>query len=418
MTSSPGRVAGNGTSTPSKTKENSANPPTTAAFAPASSYTSPAAKQRSTVLLQRTSPLLIATPPSITRALAFSHPFILPLNKFIGLVSWTSGDPWESFLLVAGFWALVLYGDVIIRWAGPIVVVLGMMLGMYSRRYSPLSSTGRVGGEQNGHTRKGAESTMKHQKSLDEIVDTLSAFTARSHVLIEPFLRLTDFLSTQMTATSSSTRPALTTLFVRILFLTPIWILMTLPPFRIITTRRVVLAVGTLILTWHSRPARVCRIVLWRSRLIRRLSSAVTGLSLGSDPSTQHSPMGTKPPLPARKAQQAAANSVASNTLAEQTGVRFTFVVFENQRRWLGLGWTHSLLAYERGAWTDEQLNPSDSTEHFKLPEVETGTAHWRWVPGSEWQVEGAGKGKKGDNADGWIYYDTKVIAVARDIAL
>ena len=35
--------------------------------------------------------------------------------------------------------------------------------------------------------------------------------------------------------------------------------------------------------------------------------------------------------------------------------------------------------------------------------------AHWRWVPWSEWQVEGAGKGKTGDNVHGWIYYDTKV---------
>lgn len=414
MNSSPAKVLGIGSSAASKGKEiSSSNPQTTAAFAPSPSYTPPAAKQRSTILVHRKSPLLIATPPSITRALAFSHPFILPLNKLIGLVSWTSGDPWESFLLVAGFWALVLYGDDIMRWAGPVVVVVGMMLGMYSRRYSPLSSTGWTGEKQNGNAKNAAESKMKHQKSLDEIVDTLSMFTSRCNVLVEPLLELTDFLSTQMTATSASTRPALTTLLVRITIVTPLWILMTLPPLRIITTRRVVLAAGTLILTWHSRPARVSRIILWRSRLIRRISSAVTGLSFSGDRSTQPSPKGANPPLPPRRTQHAKANSIASNAHAEPSGVRFTFVAFENQRRWLGLGWTHSLLAYERAAWTDEQLNPSDSTENFKLPEVENGPAHWRWVPGSEWQVEGAGKGKTSDNTNGWIYYDTKVFTTA-----
>lgn len=418
MSSSPARVVGTGSSTPSKGKENSSssNPQTTAAFAPSPSATSPAGKQRSTLLVHRKSPLLIATPPSITRALAFSHPFILPLNKLVGLVSWTSGDPWESFLLVAGFWAVVLYGDSIMRWAGPVVVVIGMMVGMYSRRYSPLSSTGWTGEKQNGNLKNAAESKMKHQKSLDEIVDTLLMFTSRCNVLVEPLLQLTDFLSTQMTATSASTRPALTTLFVRITIVTPLWILMTLPPHRIITTRRVVLTAGTLILTWHSRPARVTRIILWRSRLIRRISSAITGLSFSGDRSAQPFPKSANPPLPPRKGktQHAAANSIASQAQTESSGVRFTFVVFENQRRWLGLGWTHSLLAYERAAWTDEQLSPSDSTENFKLPEIGNGSARWRWVPGSEWQVEGAGKGKTGNHNNGWIYYDTKVIIITR----
>lgn len=409
--SSPARVVGiNASSTPSQSKENSSsNSQTTAAFAPSPSSTTPTGKQRPPTLVHRKSPLLIATPPSITRALAFSHPFILPLNKLIGLISWTSGDPWESFLLVAGFSALVLYGDSIMRWAGPMVVVVGMMIGMYSRRYSPLSSTGWTGEKQNGNNT--VESKMKHQKSLDEIVDTLAMFTSRCNVLVEPLLELTDFLSTQMTATSASTRPALTTLFVRITLVTPLWILLTLPPHRIITTRRVVLTAGTLILTWHSRPARVTRILLWRSRLIRRISSAITGLSFSgpNPPSSQ----GVNPPLPPRKgqSQHSAASSIASQAQAESSGVRFTFVVFENQRRWLGLGWTHSLLAYERAAWTDEQLNPSDSTETFKVPEIENGSARWRWVRGTEWQVEGAGKGKTGKQSDGWIYYDTKVIS-------
>src|SRR6266536_943994 len=105
---------------PSNPKPNyDPNPPTVAAFSPTTlSGTSIATKQRSTIIVHKKSPLLVATPPQVTRALAYSHPFVLPLNKLAGLLSWSSGDPWESFLLVAGFWAITLYGDDIVRWAG------------------------------------------------------------------------------------------------------------------------------------------------------------------------------------------------------------------------------------------------------------------------------------------------------------
>ena len=406
MASSPVRGSDTG---PGKSKDD-LNPPTTAAFSPASGSSSPATRQRSTILVHRKSPLLIATPPTITRALAFSHPFILPLNKIVGLITWTSGDPWESFLVVAGFWAIAIYGDIITRYAGPLMIVVLVILGMYSRRYSPLSSSGWTG-EKLKDPKEKSEGNMKHQKSLDEIVETLTVFTSRCNTLLEPFMQLTDFLSTQRTATSATTRPALTTLFIRILLISPLWIGLSLPPLYILTTRRVILAIGTVMLSWHSRPARVTRTLLWRSRFVRRVASVVTGLSIGNRPHVTVTPRkGAPPPLPPRhRSQHDVANSLAGHGHADSLGVRFTFVVFENQRRWLGLGWTYSLLAYERTPWTDEHLNPSDPKDSFKLPEVDNGNAKWRWVPGSEWQVEGGGKNRASTGADGWIYYDNKV---------
>ncbi|KAL8954584.1 MAG: hypothetical protein Q9183_007035 [Haloplaca sp. 2 TL-2023] len=248
---------------------------------------------------------------------------------------------------------------------------------------------------------------MKHQKSLDEIVEILTIFTSRCNAMWEPFLSLTDFLSTQQTATSATTRPALTSLFIRILFLSPFWFILTLTPIRIITARRVLLTTGTLILTWHSRPARVTRTILWRSVTIRHAASLITGLTLVSDTRKSSHKKRPPPPLPPRhKSQEVVADAMAKNPQA--TGVRFTFIVFENQRRWLGLGWTHSLLAYERAPWTDEHLNASNSKENFRLPEIDGASAKWQWVPGSEWKVEGSGKGKTSEEVDGWIFYDNK----------
>ena len=395
------------------------NPPTYATFSPANlGQATPQTKLRSAILVHQKSPLLAATPPQITRVLAYSHPFILPLNKLVALITWTTGDPWESFLLVASFWAVVMYGDAITRYAGPIIVVSGLILGMYTRRYSPLSSTGWTGEKgQRGHKRVESDSNINHHKSLEEIVETLKLFTSRCNILLDPFLVMTDFLSTQRTATSATTRPALTVLFIRILFVLPLWILLTLPPFYILSTKRVVLAVGSVILSWHSRPARVTRTIMWRSRTVRRICVFITGLDFGDFIPADKAGAPALPPR--KKSTQEIAASLAAKRRPESTGVRFTFSIYENQRRWLGIGWTSSMLAYERGSWTDEHLNPIPPKDYFELPEVDGGHSRWRWVQGSVWKIEGAEKDRKADKSvtreeDGWIYYDNKVCCALR----
>ena len=409
MTFSPSKVSEKGSSN-SRGDQDYSSTTTTAAFSPQSGYGPSSSRARTTVLMSQKSPLLVATPPTVTRALAFSHPFILPLHKLLGLISWTSGDPWESFLLVSGFWAVVLYGDTVILWAGPVILATAVILAMYSRRFSPLSTRPPP----SKHKREPSESSVKHQESLEEIVNTLTEFTFRCNTLLEPFIQLTDTLSIQQTATSASTRSSLVKLLYRMLLVTPFWMIFALSPMQIITTRRIVLFIGTVLLSWYSRPARVSREILWRSQTIRHITSVITGLHLlGSSSSTK----------PAHNLQKPkSSSSTISSSSTAQTGARFTFTVYENQRRWIGLGWTSSLLTYERAAWTDEHLNPSLPKDEFQLPEVTnhhdiSHRATWRWVAGSKWQVEGgdgsdvSGKGgsRRGRGDDnGWIYYDNK----------
>ncbi|KAK4248092.1 integral peroxisomal membrane peroxin-domain-containing protein [Corynascus novoguineensis] len=471
--------------------------PTYASFSPATlsstAWGATSAAKRSTILVHQKSPLLLATPPQITRALAYSHPFLLPLNRLVGLLTWTTNDPWESFLLLTAFWATVLYGDVVVRLAGPLVLVLVLIAGMYGRRFSPLSSSGwsepglgtadgtavasdakstkaarrtknlsvdglpekngkggngsAKGGGTSGHTRNQSSTSeatnTRHQKTLDEIVETLREFTARCNILLEPLLELTDFLSTQRTPTSATTRPALTTLFVRILLCIPFWILLTLPPLRIITTRRVVLILGTILLTWHARVIRVTRVILWRSVTVRRVLSLVTGLQFEgtTKPSSDASAAATADPTTSSATPSSKTKSTFPSVMSRKgreseltkalrragggrgTGVRFTFIIYENQRRWVGLGWTTSLFAYERPAWTDEHNNAVPPLGEFALPEVEDGSnMRWQWVEGSRWRVDGVPDEAvaTGDDDDaewdydgpggrmGWVYYDNK----------
>lgn len=332
--------------------------------------------------------------------------------------------------MVAAFWAVTLYGSVIVRYASPLLSVVLLILGMYSRRYSPLSSTSATG-EKHEHKRRSSETPSSQHKSLDEIVDNMQQFTTRCNILLDPFIAMTDFLSTQRTPTSATTRPALTTLFIRILLVTPLWILLTLPPLYILTPRRVILVAGTIVLTFHSRPARVSRVILWRSVFLRRLLAFITGLHFDTSLSN------TSSVLPALTRSKSASHvhanefaTTATKKRAATSGIRFTFILYENQRRWIGLGWTTSLFAYERSPWTDEHLNPAPSKDEFELPDVEGGHARWRWVNGSSWQIEEQGGKKRSRSSStkndssvksssskqtdavadggGWIFYDNK----------
>ena len=421
-----------------------ATPPVYAAFSPSSSSHSSKHHARTTLLVHQKSPLLVATPPQITRALAYSHPFISPISRFLGLVSWSTNDPWESFLLVCAFWAVVLYGDLIVRTSSPLLVGVGLILGMYNRRFSPLSSTGWATPQSpkpvsesserpQKRTHKETQGATSHHRSLDEIVATMQTFTTRCNILLEPFLTLTDFLSTQHTATTATTRPALTALFTRLVIVAPIWWALSLSPFRLVTTRRVVLTIGTLVLSWHSRPARVSRVILWRSKTVRRAAELITGLTF-SKPAGK----GGSSAQDADKTAAAASAVIAKQGGKKKEGIRFTFALYENQRRWLGIGWTHSTLSYERAAWTDEYLNPVPSKDSFHLPDVPGGLAKWRWFLDSAWTVaddssksereaaarkraasggQANGKhtptseatpGEEDEEDKGWIYYDNK----------
>ncbi|KAL3956107.1 hypothetical protein ACCO45_008953 [Purpureocillium lilacinum] len=364
--------------------------------------------RRSTILVHQKSPLLLATPPQVTRALAYSHPFLLPLNKFVGLLTWSTGDPWQSFLLLSAFWAVCLYGDILVKRAGPIVVGVALIVGISGQQKNGQSGAG----QRSKHTRAQSEVTnTKHQKTLDEIVETLKEFTSRCNVLMEPLIEMTDFLSTQRTPTSATTKPALTAMFLRLLIVTPFWLVLTMPPLRVITTRRVVLVAGTLALTWHARVMRVARTIIWRSAMVRRVASAITGLRFDG-------------PAKAKKSARfqaeiaRAKNNPGIKVNGRETrssGVKFTFIIYENQRRWIGLGWTSSLFAYERPAWTDEHNNTVPQKDEFDLPDVEDGSnMRWQWVEDSRWRVDGVPDEQgpvdydSDEGKNGWIYYDNK----------
>jgi hypothetical protein len=67
--------------------------------------------------------LLDSTPPQIVRALGQAEPLVRGLNTALGLLTWTSGNDWQSFFLLVAWGVTCLYGFWIVKFAGNFVPV-------------------------------------------------------------------------------------------------------------------------------------------------------------------------------------------------------------------------------------------------------------------------------------------------------
>lgn len=167
--------------------------------------------------------------------------------------------------------------------------------------------------------------------------------------------------------------------------------------------------------------------MLWKIKLVRVLCFYLTGLDFLQ--AKNHSLFAAA----FAKVNKNAGHSIDLGNESSNKPVRFTYVIYENQRRWLGIGWTSNLLSYERTPWTDEFLNESSSIESFQLPNNENqgysfgpeqslelagrGTS-WRWVD-KTWRLDITNDGaitlknnKRSKTTanpttdEGYIYYD------------
>ncbi|KAK9245983.1 integral peroxisomal membrane peroxin-domain-containing protein [Lipomyces tetrasporus] len=305
--------------------------------------------------IQQTSPLLTQTPPTVTRALSLSYPYIVAADRAAALLTWTSSDIWASFLVVAAWSGIVLHWETLVRYFGHLLAVGGVAAYVYFH--------------------SAVDKEQREHPTLDAIVHSLTTLTTRLDLFFSP-----------VTTLSLTTRD-LTRLLFTTLFLSPLYVILT---FYVLTPRIILLLAGVFVLTYHSLPARVTRTILWRSRSARLVTFYLTGL----DFSRRRRSRSMAPAVISQRPYNARVQNEHSDA------VRFTYVVYENQRKWLGIGWTANLLAYERTAWTDEFLNDCPSPDEFTLPDAEGTGMRWKWVD-NQWRVD-----ETNGDEEGWLYYD------------
>lgn len=347
------------------------------------------APERSNKIKPQASPLLSSTPPTVAKALVRSYPYLLIMNKVLSIITWTNDDYWINVVIVSLYALIILYFEKIITWFGHLIIV-GLVTS-----YSILNT-------------KIIEETNLHP-TLDDVVQALTVTCNKADLLLNPI--------TSLALNAYDIKRLLFTT----LFLTPVYLLVT---FFVVTPRLILLTSGVYILTYHSTFSCATRKMLWKIKIVRLLCYYLTGLDFLR--AKNHS-------LFAAAFVKVQKNSglLNSGTDPKNRNVRFTYVIYENQRRWLGIGWTSNLLSYERAPWTDEFLNESSSVETFRLPSSEDSDysfgnysylansgAKWRWVD-KTWRLDLTNDGaitlpsnkRYKTTADpgldeGYIYYD------------
>ncbi|KAH3665808.1 hypothetical protein OGAPHI_003996 [Ogataea philodendri] len=327
----------------------------------------------------QSSPLLSSTPPTVSKSLVKSYPYLITANKLLGIITWTDDSAYLSLLVTTSISLLILYFENIIIYFGHLSIVA--LISLYSVFHSYV------------------DREIKKNPSLDDVIHCLTTVSVRADILLFPI--------SSLNLTSTDLRRLLFTT----IFLSPAYIFIS---YLILPPRTLLLILTLFFLTYHSSWSRVTRKLLWRSSTVRLLCFYVTGLDFESQHANKNSLFKIAMNKTNKKLKEVTTLAGSKNN----GPVRFTYVLYENQRRWLGVGWTPNLLSYERTPWTDEFLNEADSPEDFELPQLNDDTGmYWRWVD-KTWRLDLTNDGalqlpsskfkttadpKPGD---GFIYYD------------
>lgn len=324
-------------------------------------------------------PLLSSTSPIIVSALNAAFPAILIINSVLSILTWTNENKSSNFLFLLVYITVVKYWNILGVLFFPLLLCFSFCCFYWGIKVI-LEDTGP------GST----------SPTLEEIIDTLTNMSIRLRLLVKPILDI-----------KKADSDSLWRLLITATLLTPVYI--SLMKFLFSPTSFCIFW-GTFIFTYHSMWFIAIRKLLWRSVYIRKGTSFLTGLDistldkssdivrmtdlkvLNAGNSTTSRLDHSAPPLPTRA-------DTNTRKIVE-------FQIFENQRRWLGFGWTEYTLPNERVQFTDADLKPCDGIDAFKfptIPELAKIDHKWTWFDES-WKVDKSFN--KEQDPDGWVYYN------------
>lgn len=324
------------------------------------------------------SPLLTSTPPIVAKQLLKLYPYLIIMDRFLGVMTWNNhSDTYlANYLLITIFIIIVTYFEFLTKYIGHILLIL--LIWFYSLMDQYINSM------------------VSAYPTLDDIILIMGSLSQKADLVQAPITILN--------------QQDITRLLFTITFFTPVYIILTN---FVATPRQVITILGLYILTYHSPFCKWVRHNLWRFKLIRLAMFYLTGLSLGGLTHQDKNAF--------RKAIETVARTSipkdGEDPSGNNKGVKYTFVLYENQRRWIGIGWTASMLSYERECWTDEFLNPTSSPLHFRLPQDESDENQWIWID-TQWHLDKTNDGSiqlnsresaltsNPDDDEGFVYYD------------
>lgn len=339
---------------------------------------------------------LLTDNPILASALSNIFPYILFIDDFLEVITWTNDNLYKNLLIVSAYSAVVLFWSNLRLWIIPILTVLAFL--------SIVWNTSSVI----------YDAKFDEKPTVDEVLRTLHNITVRFELLLRPAKNL------------NLRERNYVTILIGAVLTTPLHLLIMK---WFILPQTFSWLVGIFVLTYHSPYAFASRRLLWRSSYIRKCVFLLTGLNFrlnrgeingirGHETiSRAHTPNSAaketveESTLVPNKAKMVRDFTITQKTIISSTQLRQTvrFDILENERRWLGLGWSKYLLPNERSSYCYESLMmPAPEPKlgfHFKFPVYgdDLYSYQWQWMD-ENWKLDTEFDRTK--NKEGWVYYD------------
>ena len=296
--------------------------------------------------------VLLGSPPVVVRLVGHSADAIRAARTLLELVTWSGNNTAASWLVVAGWCGLCLLTSWTARYALNAAVLAFLAL----RYFTPTSLP-----------RPNSALTPQTYTALLHDIDIITLHLATlNRSLLAPLLHHFSFAPTP-----NRSPPAYTTARLALTSY-PLYLLLT----YFVQLNHLLLFLGLTALLWNAPFFRTLRVLLYKSAAIRWIGRIILATLLGGKGLQKELDQTKKglgiPGLFGRK-KGGAVVTEQNVKVVGTTGVResspgrqeegedvqLQFAVFENQRWWVGLDWTHALLPGERPSWSVPLLSSS-----------------------------------------------------------
>jgi hypothetical protein len=306
--------------------------------------------------------LLQDTPPKISAALLSLYPFLLLANRILAFITWTTKDERTCYRNVV---LIILYALAVVHWNDYFTIVLPAILTLTLCSWVWLIKVLYI--DHRYVTEDSGSDNEDLAPTLEEIVDTLDNFNMRCSFL----LSFDHF-------TPGSLRPT----FTNIMLLTPFY---SYTMQHYIPVNIWISVISVYMLTYYSAWSIALRRLLWRSRYVRQMLSFITN---------EHYPLRDK------ELETTIMSLNIKRTIDDTTKI-VEFHMLENERRWIGLGWSKQMLFFDRSPFcTPDMKQQLANTDQFQFPLMRNYKhSEWQWLD-IEW--------KPLHKKHGWTYFDNR----------
>lgn len=334
--------------------------------------------------------------PILSSALSNIFPYLLLIDNILGMATWTNDDPYQNCLFVVFYSVIVMYWQTVSYFALPLIFAVTFLCVMWSVSSSIY------------------DSKFNERPTIDEVLHTLHNITVKFELLLRPLRNVL------------IQKKNIIQMCLMSIILTPLQVFIVK---TVMTPQVFVWLLGVFLLTYHSVASFVIRRLLWRSLYVRYVAFYITGITAKSHPGENIAIMNNTNFLTLSGSEHVNNSSLVDNSSPVEIIGDFSLVksirksesyleqnvlfeVLENERRWLGLGWSKFLMHGDRPPYCYLQsmtkIPPiSNDQESFTFPTFENDlySYKWKWLD-ANWSIDT--EFNKGKSSNGWVYYDNR----------